>query len=75
MKKQTWVFIGLTYFVPWSIWITAHLLGAGAGVGEYILAFGASGLALVAVFLSRHGQGDVAVHSLSALFGSQHCGC
>jgi hypothetical protein len=40
MKKQVWAYLGLTYFLSWSIWIVAHRLGAGVGVGEYILGFG-----------------------------------
>lgn len=61
MSRQTWAFLGLAYALSWVIWITAHRLGAGPGTGEYILAFGSSGPAVAAIFLSRRGQKSFAV--------------
>jgi membrane protease YdiL (CAAX protease family) len=47
-------------FRTWLVWITAQALGAGPGRGEYIVAFGAAGPALAAIFLSRSGRESVA---------------
>jgi membrane protease YdiL (CAAX protease family) len=56
VKKPIWFFLLLTYAASWLIWIISRKLGAGPGVGEYILAFGAAGPAVAAIFLSRSGQ-------------------
>ena len=61
MARQAWAFLGLTYAFSWLIWIPTIRLGAGPGVGEYVLAFGASGPAVAAIFLSGRGQGGGAV--------------
>ena len=56
MKKQIWLYLILACGITWFVWITAQALGAGPDRGEYIVAFGAAGPALAAIFLSRRGQ-------------------
>jgi len=59
MKKQIWFYLLLAYAVSWLVWITAQHFGVSPDRGEYIAAFGATGPALAAVFLSRRGQDGV----------------
>jgi membrane protease YdiL (CAAX protease family) len=68
MKRQTWPFLILAYVLSWLIWITALKLGAGVGVGEYILAFGIAGPTIAAILLSRRGQGQVRERLPARLF-------
>ena len=51
--KRYAAFIALGFGISWLIWIPAHKLGAGPGVGEEVLAFGSAGPALAAILLSR----------------------
>ena len=56
MGKQVWAFLGLTFAVSWAIWLAALKFGAGAGSGEYVLAFGSVGPAAATILLSRNNQ-------------------
>lgn len=61
LMKQFAMFIALAFGISWLTWISALRLGAGPGRGEEILAFGASGPAVAAIFLSRRGPRGISV--------------
>ena len=51
--RQAAAFIAIAFGISWLIWIPAIRLGAHPGTGEEILAFGTTGPAMAAIFLSR----------------------